>query len=130
MPTSICPTEQFAQFVFFYTYLVVAQCFSLDIDKYFCIIAGMKIIRLYGNGEGCQIPENKNYLMVSATQLDASGEWMPTLTQSYDNLPALRDALQPLVLSGDGVVIRGSNQFEPLADELGLPRLTSDWGCL
>jgi len=90
----------------------------------------MYLIQLYRNGEGCQIPDNNNYLMLSATQLDASGEWMPDSIQAYDNLPALRAALLPIVTSGDGVVIRGSDHFQPLADELGLPRLNSEWGCL
>ena len=90
----------------------------------------MNVIKLYKLGEGCQIPENKNYLLVSSSQMDASGEWVPDSAQAYDSMPALREALRPMVASGDGVIIRGSDHFEPLAAELGLSRLTSEWGCL
>ena len=90
----------------------------------------MKFIKVYQFGEGCQIPDNKKYLLVSASQVDASGEWVSDSIQTFDNQHQVREALRPIVTSGDGVVIRGSDHFERLAQELGLPRLISEWGCL
>ena len=90
----------------------------------------MTHIKLYRRGEGCEMPDGSEYLMVLARQVDTDGNWLSTEVQSFQSICQLREALREIVATRDGIVIRGSSQFWQLAQELGLPVLTAEWGKL
>jgi hypothetical protein len=88
----------------------------------------MKHINIYRRGEGCEIPNGKEYLLILASDLDANGNWIPTKTQSFETLLELRKALHEIMASGEGIIIQASADFGCLADELGLSLLVAEWG--
>ena len=88
----------------------------------------MKHIRLLAVEE--QSSETTGYQMVSASQVDANGEWVTDSVRNFETLHKLKDALKNLITPDSPVVIRASNHFDRLATELGLSRLSSEWGRL
>jgi hypothetical protein len=90
----------------------------------------MRYIKLIKPSEGGETSPNEPYQLLLASQLDANGEWLTDSVQTYESLPRLRDALQGIIATANGIVIRASNHFDPLAAELGLRPLISEWGCL
>ena len=87
----------------------------------------MKFIKLFKCGEGCVIPDDDNYLMVLATDIDANGEWVPNGIRSFKTWAELKDALKELVATKGPKVVRASVHFQQLAGELGLTPLVSEW---
>lgn len=93
------------------------------------IQANMKYINLIETVEG-NTSETTKYQLVTASQFAANGEWLADSVQTYDDLPSLEAELRAMLGSGNAFVVRGSNRFERIAAELGLPRLSSEWGWL
>lgn len=90
----------------------------------------MTHVKLIRRGEGCQVPDDADYLLVVAREVDANGEWVPTDVRALPTLPQLKEALREIIATGDGIVVHGTSRFERLANELGLRPLTSEWGQL
>ncbi len=90
----------------------------------------MTHVRLHRRGEACGIPDDNEFLMVIPHEVDAHGEWLPSTVRAVRTLPQLKEALRETAAATGGIVLQASGQFEPLATELGLMPLTSEWGRL
>lgn len=88
-----------------------------------------KHVKLFRRSENCEMPADSNFLAVVSEMTDY-GEWLPSHTLSAQTWAELTGQIRQLMANANGVVIEGSAQFEPLAIEMGLRHLTSEWGNL
>jgi hypothetical protein len=74
------------------------------------------------------MPNGAEYLMAVSTQLDATGDWIPSRIRTAANYYELQKSLREIVGTDGAIVIHGSGKFMRLAQELGMPMLTAEWG--
>lgn len=89
-------------------------------------------VKLYRRGESCVVipDDTAEFLMVIAQELDADGEWFPSRVLTAHDYSQLKASLREIIAATDGVVVQAAGWFGPLALELGLGHLTSEWGKL
>ncbi|MGC3960485.1 MAG: hypothetical protein QM813_21915 [Verrucomicrobiota bacterium] len=91
--------------------------------------ASIRQIKLFGQGERCEMPEDSNYLAV-VSEMDGCGVWVPSHTFTARSRTELTGLIRQLIVSANGVVIEGSQQFEPLMFAMGLRHIKSEWANL
>ena len=87
-------------------------------------------VKLYRRGEGCEMPDDAQFLIVVSQGFDANGELLPVHVQTAQTFPQLKEQLREIAANTGSFVIKASGHFERLALELGLRHLTSEWGKL
>ena len=87
-------------------------------------------IQLFKRGEGCEVPEDNQYLMATADSIDEHGQWLGKKSESFKTMRELKSTLREIVAMADSVVIKASGHFERIARELRLEHLASEWGRL
>ena len=90
----------------------------------------MTHVKLCQRRQGCGLPEGEEYLIVISHEVDCYGIWLPSHTKSFQTFSPLKEALRGIAANGGGMVLQASGEFDPSALELGLRRLTSEWGNL
>ena len=89
----------------------------------------MTRVKLYRRGERCLVPDGE-YLMAVSQGVDALGDWVPSGVQTFRTRTELKETLGKMFADADGISVVASPEFDGLASEMGLPKLTTEWGCL
>lgn len=89
----------------------------------------MTLLEAFHQTEGRGLLDGAHpYILRVSHGFDDTGNWVPHSAQGFNTLPDLRDAVFSLIRQGDFFILRASEEFTPMAIELGLQPSVREWG--
>ena len=86
----------------------------------------MKRIKIYKNGDRCEIPQPSLYLIVISRYIE--GQWVPSYSEAIDDLSTLSGKLEEISGGTSHLSIIAAPWFQSLAKALELKHIRSEWG--
>ena len=85
----------------------------------------MKRIKIYKQGDGCEILKGCIYLILSESW--TGDDWVPSTSHGLKDDEDLVESLRTAIDCGDLITIFAGSWFVPLADTLGLAESGRKW---
>lgn len=88
---------------------------------------GIAHIKLVCRDDGCSMPNNAEYLLVVANEVDTSGNWLPHHTLSIADQKELVFTLRQIANTTGTVFIEASDRFAEVALKMNFPLISGQW---